>query len=63
MQDGFASPGAQPTKCWRLVGLRLMLKTVRVAQLRHADEIVPEYQAALERDGSTLLVEYSGNYA
>ena len=35
-----------------------MLSTVKVVKLPTADQIAPEYQAALERPESTLLVEY-----
>jgi pyruvate/2-oxoglutarate/acetoin dehydrogenase E1 component len=35
-----------------------MLSTVKVVKLLDADNIVPEYQAALARSESTLLVEY-----
>lgn len=41
---------------------RSMLKTVTVVALDRAERIVPEYHAALERSGSTLLVEYSAKY-
>ncbi len=41
---------------------RLMLKTVRVVRLYEAEDIVPEYQQAMERDGSTILVELTGKY-
>lgn len=36
---------------------RLMLKTVKVVSLWREDLIVSEYKAAMEREGSTLLVE------
>lgn len=42
---------------------RLMLQTVRVVRLDEADQVVPEYRAAMERDGSTLLVERTELYA
>ncbi len=35
-----------------------MLSTVKVVRLTSAEMIIPEYKAAMERDGSTLLVEY-----
>lgn len=36
---------------------RLMLDTVRVVRLQTAADVVPYYREAMERDGSTLLVE------
>lgn len=39
-----------------------MLKTVYVDTLEGAEQIVPAYHAALQREGSTLLVEYSAKY-
>lgn len=36
---------------------RLMLDTVRIVRLQSALDIVPYYREAMERDGSTLLVE------
>lgn len=41
---------------------KCMLDTVAVAELTTAESIVPAYQKALDRDGSTLLVEYSSLY-
>jgi pyruvate/2-oxoglutarate/acetoin dehydrogenase E1 component len=41
----------------------LMLTTVRIVALHRADEIVTRYQEALDRDGSTILVEHTGLYA
>ncbi len=38
------------------------LKTVVVVNLDNAHDIVPQYQAALDRDGSTLLIEQLANY-
>jgi len=35
-----------------------MLSTVKVVRLTSHEMIVPEYKAAMERDGSTLLVEW-----
>lgn len=35
-----------------------MLSTVKVVRLTSADQIIPEYEAAMKRDTSTLLVEY-----
>lgn len=43
--------------------LELMLTTVKIVRLNDADRIVPEYQAAAERECSTLLIEYTGAYA
>lgn len=43
--------------------LKLMLKTVTVVTLDRHYRIVPEYRAALERRGSTLLIEKSELYA
>lgn len=43
--------------------LEMMLSTVKVVRLLKADRIVPEYRAAMERDGSTLLVERTELYA
>ena len=36
---------------------RLMLQTVNVLPLTDESQVIPEYQAAYERDGSTILVE------
>lgn len=41
---------------------RSMLRTIKVVKLYRADMIVPEYQAALDREGSTLLVEFTEHY-
>ena len=41
---------------------RAMLKTVMVVELLTAEHIVPAYERALERDGSTLLVEHLSLY-
>lgn len=41
---------------------RLMLNTVNVVTLWRSDLIVPYYRDALEREGSTLLVEYTAKY-
>lgn len=41
---------------------RLMCRTIKVIALRRASEIVPQYQNALERPGSTLLVEFTEQY-
>lgn len=42
--------------------LRLMLRTVTVVRLDEAGKIVHEYREAMNRDGSTLLVEDLGRY-
>jgi len=39
-----------------------MLSTIKVVKLLDAKHIQSEYQAAMERDGSTLLVEYVEKY-
>ena len=41
---------------------RLMFKTIRVVELDEAEEIVPAYERAIKRDGSTILVEFSSKY-
>lgn len=38
--------------------IEAMLSTVKVVKLEHHEQIVPEYKAAMERENSTLLVEY-----
>ncbi len=35
-----------------------MLSTVKLVQLEKAEDIIPQYKAALERDLSTILVEF-----
>lgn len=42
--------------------IRSMLSTVIVRCLYNREEVVPEYEAALKRDGSTLLIEYTAKY-
>lgn len=42
--------------------IEAMLLTVKVVRLTDADRIVPEYAAAIERIGTTLLVEYVEKY-
>ncbi len=42
--------------------IEAMLSTVKVIRLTDANMIVPEYKAAMERDGSTLLVEFVEKY-
>ena len=37
--------------------LRLMLKKVRVDQVRYAEEVIPSYQRALASEYSTIIVE------
>lgn len=41
---------------------RLMLKTVTVRRLCRAEDVLPAYQEALERNDSTVLVEVSDLY-
>lgn len=38
---------------------RLMLKNIDVCELHEPDQIVTEYQKALEKSGSTILVEFA----
>lgn len=42
--------------------IKAMLKTVKVVRLDRAQDIVPQYRAAMEREGSTLLIEQLANY-
>lgn len=42
--------------------LEMMFSTVIVRRLRRPSDVVPHYREALDRDGSTLLVEYLENY-
>lgn len=42
--------------------LVLMLKTVYIDCLNRAEEIMPAYRAAVDREGSTILVEYLKHY-
>ena len=42
--------------------LESMCSTVVVKRLRKTSDIMPAYRQALERDGSTLLVEYARSY-
>lgn len=42
--------------------LESMLETVKVVRLHSAADVTDEYRRALERDGSTLLVEYARLY-
>src|SRR6266576_4324503 len=39
------------------------LETIHVSQMFFTDEILPSYQKAIEREGSTLLIEYMELYA
>jgi pyruvate/2-oxoglutarate/acetoin dehydrogenase E1 component len=41
---------------------RMMLRTVRVIELKAADEIVRTYAWAMQYDGSTILVEFPEKY-
>jgi pyruvate/2-oxoglutarate/acetoin dehydrogenase E1 component len=43
--------------------LQAMMKTIRVERLAVHELIVPAYRKALEYEGSTLLVEYTSQYA
>ena len=45
-----------------LSGIRLMLTTVCVEELFETRDIMPAYERALNRTGSTLLVEHTGRY-
>lgn len=38
---------------------RLMLKNIDICELYESDQIVPAYQQALEKSGSTILVEFA----
>lgn len=40
----------------------LMLRTIHVGVLLDASDIVPAYQAAIDRETSTILVEFTHNY-
>lgn len=42
--------------------IEAMLSTVKVIRLTSTEMIVPEYQAALEREGSTILIEWVEKY-
>lgn len=42
--------------------IQAMLSTVKVVRLTSHEIIVPEYKAAMERERSTLLVEYAEKY-
>jgi pyruvate/2-oxoglutarate/acetoin dehydrogenase E1 component len=42
---------------------RAMLKTVVVVCLDKAEDIVLQYRIAMEREGSTILIEYASQYA
>lgn len=43
--------------------LKLMLDDVIVEDLQWPEQIVPAYQRALDRNGSTVLVEYGDHYS
>lgn len=54
-------PGAQ--HCSNFTeAFRLMLENVVVEDLQTPEAVYPAYEAALERNGSTLLVEYGDHY-
>jgi pyruvate/2-oxoglutarate/acetoin dehydrogenase E1 component len=55
-------PGAQHLGDYTYA-LRAMLKTIPVIKLDDAEQIVPAYKRAMERDGSTLLIERTELYA
>jgi pyruvate/2-oxoglutarate/acetoin dehydrogenase E1 component len=40
----------------------MMTRTVKIVRLKEAELIVPAYRAAIESEGSTLLVEYTHFY-
>lgn len=40
----------------------MMCRTIEIVELRDASDIVPRYQDALDKDGSTILVEYTDHY-
>ena len=42
--------------------LESMLKTVTVVRLNRAQDILPQYHAAMEREGSSLIVELLSQY-
>ena len=54
-------PGPQHTGDY-VDAIKSMLKTVHVTRLTHAQFIVPKYRKAMERDRSTILVEYPALY-
>lgn len=41
---------------------RLMCRTIKIITLRRSCEVVPQYDAALKRRDSTILVEFTENY-
>lgn len=43
-------------------GLKAFLKTIVVETLHKAEDICPAYQRAMDRSGSTLLIEYGDLY-
>lgn len=54
-------PGPQHVGDYTMA-FRHMLKTVHVARIDRAEDIVPIYQHAMEREGSSLIVEDLGRY-
>lgn len=54
-------PGPQHTQNHSLA-FQLMLNNVRVVELFEADAVLPEYKAALERAGPTIMVEHMERY-
>ena len=41
---------------------RLLMPNTTIVELTHADRIIPEYRAALDRNGPTVLVEIADLY-
>lgn len=39
-----------------------MLSTVKLIELEKAEDIIPQYEAAMNRNGSTILVEFVAKY-
>ena len=55
------APGPQHTGNFA-PAFRLMMPNTTIVELDHADQIIPEYRVALERNGSTILVEIADLY-
>lgn len=57
-------PGPQHTmeKGDYVEAFRHMCRNITIVELTDADDIIPEYAAALKHDGSTLLVEHTSMY-
>jgi hypothetical protein len=43
-------------------GFRKMFTTINVVELNEPQDVFPAYQKALEREGSTLLIEHGNFY-